>query len=872
MAVSTAEAPAASSARWERAAAAAWVWRVRHTVVSGLFVAFALNTDPGKLVADTKLDLVLRPTALLSRGLHLWDPLGSAGQLQDQAYGYIFPMGPFFAVAHAMRVPGWVTQRLWWGLILVVSYVGFVALARRLRIGSEWTRVVAGVGFALAPHALSIMGRASIEAWPPALAPWVLVPLVGMGSQGRPRRAAALSGLAVLAMGGVNAAVDLAAILPAAIWLLTRRWSLEGLRLLLWWVLAMVAATFWWLVPLGALGRYSPPFLDYIESASITTSTTTLVEALRGTADWVPYLGELTSRAGFALLTQPLLILFTVLLAALGMAGIAWRRTPERAWLVLLLVLGASLVTMGHIGPVDGLFAPALRGLLDGVLAPLRNVHKFDILIRMALSLGVASALGALSGVERPRRPGSCAPSSRPRGRSSSSSGRRPRSSACGWPTPTPSARCRRTGPKRPTGWLAHDGDGRALFLVPGSRFPEYTWASTGDEPLQSLAGAPWDIRNAIPLSNAGHIRWLDSVERQVADGRGGRDLAQRLVDGGECAISSPATTSATARRERPGRSPSTPRSRRRRESRWSCRSGRSPVAAVPRTSSTIRASPSDCPLSRSTRWPLVPTCVPRSSRPPRSARWSAGRSRSAAPVWGTCPSPSWGRRRGSPARWWRAPRPDPGSLPTPRDGARRTSGIPDVRGVAGPGDRRPAAHLEAGSRRRRHRPAGRRGDGAARRGGLHHRLVVGVRRRLLPTVRPGCHALRRLRQEPAQPPWRPNPIKDPASKLLGRRRLRAVPRPRRRCGGPRRGPHLHRAAGADRPGRARRCRCATMWWPSRVSRPPTSPATTIAGIGGSPAQVQKAGIAEVTTRGSRSRAPSRSPTTPGPAVPTGWC
>ena len=81
--------------------------------------------------------------------------------------------------------------------------------------------------------------------------------------------------------------------------------------------------------------------------------------------------------------------------------------------------------------------------------------------------------------------------------------------------------------------WLAsHDGNGRAL-LVPGSRFPEYTWGSAGDEPLQALAGAPWDIRSAIPLSNAGHIRWLDSVEREIADGRGGRELAAQLAVGG---------------------------------------------------------------------------------------------------------------------------------------------------------------------------------------------------------------------------------------------------------------------------------------------------------------------------------------------------
>ena len=47
--------------------------------------------------------------------------------------------------------------------------------------------------------------------------------------------------------------------------------------------------TLWWLVPLFLLGAYSPPFLDFIETASVTTFPTTLFDALRGTSDWVPY-------------------------------------------------------------------------------------------------------------------------------------------------------------------------------------------------------------------------------------------------------------------------------------------------------------------------------------------------------------------------------------------------------------------------------------------------------------------------------------------------------------------------------------------------------------------------------------------------------
>ncbi len=531
MSASTVDNAAPTTPAPARADATAWVWRVRHGVVALVFLAFALNTDPGKLVNDTKLDLVVRPMALLQRALHLWDPLGSAGQLQNQAYGYLFPMGPFFAVAHAIHVPGWVTQRMWWGLLLTVSYAGFVLLARRLRIGSEWTRLVAGVGFALAPHVLTVLGRTSVEAWPPALAPWVLVPLAGVGVGGRPRRAAALSGLAVLAMGGVNAAVDLAAVLPAVLWLLTRRWSLAWLRLVLWWVAAVLAATLWWVVPLLTLGRFSPPFLDFIESASYTTSTTTLVETLRGTADWVAYLGDAGSRAGYALLTQPLLILMTVLLVALGLVGVASRRTRERAWLALMLVVGVALVTAGHVGPVDGPLAEEIRAALDGALAPLRNVHKFDVLVRTPIFLGMASTLAMLS-----------------EGRSAVETRfLRPVVAAAGAfvvvgaSTPFFGLGVSPTGAydgvpdywSQAATWLdEHGGTGRTL-LLPGSRFAQYNWGATGDEPIQALATTPWDIRNAVPLTSAGHIRWLDSIEQSVANGRGGPDLERALTSGG---------------------------------------------------------------------------------------------------------------------------------------------------------------------------------------------------------------------------------------------------------------------------------------------------------------------------------------------------
>ncbi len=67
--------------------------------------------SPGLLVSDTKFDLAVAPAGFLTRSIHLWDPLGAFGQLQNQAYGYLWPMGPFFLLGSVLDVPGWVIQR-----------------------------------------------------------------------------------------------------------------------------------------------------------------------------------------------------------------------------------------------------------------------------------------------------------------------------------------------------------------------------------------------------------------------------------------------------------------------------------------------------------------------------------------------------------------------------------------------------------------------------------------------------------------------------------------------------------------------------------------------------------------------------------------
>lgn len=64
---------------------------------------------------------------------------------------------------------------------------------------------------------------------------------------------------------------------------------------------------------------------------------------------------------------------------------------------------------MGHISDIPGPFADRLRDLLDGPLAPLRNLHKFDAVVRLPLALGLAHVLVAAARRAREARAPSAA-------------------------------------------------------------------------------------------------------------------------------------------------------------------------------------------------------------------------------------------------------------------------------------------------------------------------------------------------------------------------------------------------------------------------------------------------------------------------------
>jgi arabinofuranan 3-O-arabinosyltransferase len=69
--------------------------------LAALAFALALVQRPGLASSDTKIDLHVEPGAFLADVASAWSSTGDLGHVQGGQYGgYLFPMGPFFALGH----------------------------------------------------------------------------------------------------------------------------------------------------------------------------------------------------------------------------------------------------------------------------------------------------------------------------------------------------------------------------------------------------------------------------------------------------------------------------------------------------------------------------------------------------------------------------------------------------------------------------------------------------------------------------------------------------------------------------------------------------------------------------------------------------
>lgn len=454
--------------------------RRQHVVGWIALTLLAFLQAPGRTAADTKFDLTADPGAFLAAATHAYTDRFTLGQIQNQAYGYLFPHGAFFWLTEPL--PDWVAQRIWWAIVMGTAFSGTVVLGRRMGLKGA-SISVAAVLYALSPRVLTTLTAISSEAWPVALVPWTLAPLLAPQLR---RGDVAAAVIPVALMGAVNATATMMACLPAFVLLIYRfAWKpLAG------WLLGAALVSAWWIGPLLVLGRYSPPFTDFIESAYVTTRWTNLAEVLRGTTSWAPFV-DTERTAGYLLVAEPVFVLLTLAVAALGLAGLALSGMPWRGYLVVLLCLGVALLAAAH-GP----FGTAWLSLLDGPLAPFRNLHKLDPLVRLPLALGAGYALS------RARTPAFVA-------------------GVLVTVLATSPAWTLRLAPEGTWTAVSSDWQDAASFIeanaadtrtlvVPQAQFARQTWGWTRDEPIQGLTSTRFAARDAVPLVDPEAIRGLD--------------------------------------------------------------------------------------------------------------------------------------------------------------------------------------------------------------------------------------------------------------------------------------------------------------------------------------------------------------------------
>ncbi|WP_157995916.1 alpha-(1-_3)-arabinofuranosyltransferase domain-containing protein [Thermomonospora amylolytica] len=496
--------------------------RIRLVACCLALTVLAMATRPGRILADTKIDMAENPLGFLGRALHLWDP-EQFGQLQNQAVGYWFPMGPFYALGDLAGTPAWITQRLWLALLLCLAFVGTHRLAARLGIGGPLSRLAGGLAYALTPHGLSTLGQISSEYLPLAMLPWIVLPLVTAVQGGGRIRAAARSGFAVACCGGINAAATAAVLVVPFLYLLTRPRGTPRIRLTAWWSLAVGLASAWWLAPLLLTGTYGFSWLTYTEKAETTTASTGLVNVLRGAARWVNYLvvdGQVWSPVGHTLSLGTLPVLCAAVVAALGLTGLLRSRLPERAFLLCTLLAGLAIMSAGHLSAVEGPFAAAMRDLLDGPLAPLRNLHKFDALVRLPLALGIAHLPVTLARARHRLRAFAvtytalAGVAAVALGTGLSGAGDFPQVPKY-W--------------RDAASWLNGRAGEQAVLALPGSPFGEYLWGRPMDDIMQPLLSARWGVRQLVPAGSPGYTRALDAIDQRVVTGRASPGLTEFL-------------------------------------------------------------------------------------------------------------------------------------------------------------------------------------------------------------------------------------------------------------------------------------------------------------------------------------------------------
>ncbi|MGH2915460.1 MAG: alpha-(1-_3)-arabinofuranosyltransferase domain-containing protein [Solirubrobacteraceae bacterium] len=513
--------------------------RSRWIPLSLAAAAFALSfaQRTGLDTADTKIDLHVDPVRFLHQLLSVWSPTEGLGHVQGGQYsGYLWPMGPFFALGHLLGVSDWIVERLWLGTLLALAAWGAVRLLDVLGVDRRRgvAQLVAGAVYMVNPYVVVISARATVFLLAYAALPWLMV--IAHRGLRTPRRwwaAAAFALVVTSSGGGVNATVTAFVLLgPVGLtvyeWLALREVSGRAVWAIAWrTVLVTALASAWWIVPLLVQSGYGLNFLAFTEQVGAIWATTSLSESLRLMGYWPSYLGQgygahLIPYYGDSgtLLFNPVVVVCSLLVPGLALAGYAWtRRWRYGPFLLCMALVALLLMSVGwpsgtaaragatfvynHVtalqflrttykaGPLEalavaGLAGGAARALWAWVAAVDR---RGTARVAMLAALGALIALGSLPLLQ---------------GRALELTFKRV---PAAWTQA--GARLDATLPR----------NSRAVVL-PGQEFAYYDWGATIDPILTATTGRPVAIRNVPPYADLHAVDFLWTLDDLVAQQR----------------------------------------------------------------------------------------------------------------------------------------------------------------------------------------------------------------------------------------------------------------------------------------------------------------------------------------------------------------
>ncbi|MCB1030835.1 MAG: DUF3367 domain-containing protein, partial [Acidimicrobiales bacterium] len=367
-----------------------------------------LISSPGVVSSDSKQALYVDPGSFMADSVYLWNPRLGAGGVPHQSLGYLWPMGPWFWFFDQIGTPTWLAQRLWWGSLSFVAYLGARWLLRSL--GLHRSSALAGAAiYALSPYQFAFTARASV-----LLLPWVGLPLLVELTRRSIRhggwRHPALFALVIFTIAGVNAATLLLVGIAPLIVVITAliqhrsRWRDPAFAALRIGTLTLPVCA-WWAAGLRVQGAYGLPVLQLTENLETVATRSSPDDVIRGLGNWFFYGAD---RAGWSIdqagtYSSAKFTAVSMLLPALGLClAIVLRWRHKQLFVTMLLaglVIAVGAWPFADPSPLGRVYRAFSEGTSVGLA--LRNSPRIVPVLVLALAALTAGGISTITAQRR---------------------------------------------------------------------------------------------------------------------------------------------------------------------------------------------------------------------------------------------------------------------------------------------------------------------------------------------------------------------------------------------------------------------------------------------------------------------------------------